>query len=202
MRRLRARLIRLRFDRRIAREVRPDRFGAYGSRSVVHPPLHVGDRRGVTIGSGSYVLAGSRIEFALPRGAARVAIGDRTYLGRDLTILCGAGVVIGNDVMGSDRLYIADLEHRPTGPGPVPGRTLGPARPVRIEDGVFLGTGAMILPGVTVGARSLVAAGAVVTRDVPANAVVAGNPARVVRRFDPQRGDWVPGDRDQGVGVA
>jgi tetrahydrodipicolinate N-succinyltransferase len=53
--------------------------------------------------------------------------------------------------------------------------------PVRIGDGTWLGARAMVLPGVTIGKRVLVAAGAVVTRDVPDDVLVAGNPARVVR---------------------
>ena len=57
------------------------------------------------------------------------------------------------------------------------------ARPVRIEDNVWIGGGAILLPGVTVGDNSVIGAGAVVTRDVPANTVVAGNPARVIREL-------------------
>ncbi|MDR1690845.1 MAG: sugar O-acetyltransferase [Candidatus Methanoplasma sp.] len=55
--------------------------------------------------------------------------------------------------------------------------------PVRIEEDVWIGAGAVILPGVTVGARSIVGAGSVVTKDVPPDTVVAGNPARVLRSF-------------------
>jgi maltose O-acetyltransferase len=58
-------------------------------------------------------------------------------------------------------------------------------RPVEIGDDVWVGTGALILKGVTVGPRSVVAARAVVTADVPADVVVAGNPARVVRHLKP-----------------
>jgi acetyltransferase-like isoleucine patch superfamily enzyme len=54
----------------------------------------------------------------------------------------------------------------------------------RVEEGASIGAGAVILPGVTIGARSLVGAGAVVTRDIPPNAVVAGNPARIVGQRD------------------
>lgn len=56
--------------------------------------------------------------------------------------------------------------------------------PVKIRDDVFIGVGAKILAGVTIGPRAIVGAGAVVTRDVPPNSVVAGNPARVIRSLD------------------
>lgn len=57
-------------------------------------------------------------------------------------------------------------------------------KPVRIEDGAWIGAGAIILPGVTIGIQSIVGAGSVVTRDVPDGCVVAGNPARVIKKFD------------------
>ena len=59
---------------------------------------------------------------------------------------------------------------------------------MHIGDNVWLGDHATVLKGVTIGANSVVAAQAVVTRDVPANVVVAGNPARVVKELDPERG--------------
>ena len=96
--------------------------------------------------------------------------------------------------MGSDRLLLADTAPAPTRAGvPVAAQDLAEPRPVRVEDGVFLGTGAMVLAGVTIGARSFVGAGAVVTQSVPANCVVAGNPARVIRHADPVTGAWVAG---------
>lgn len=179
-----------RFRRWIEREVRPARFGAFGAGTVIHPPMTVTDPGRVEVGERTYVLAGSSLVVGGTGAAARLRIGNGTYLGRDLTVVCAAEVSIGDDVMGSDRLYIADVEHTP---GPGGRRVVASPRPVRIEDGVFLGTGAMILPGVTVGARSLVAAGAVVTEDVPPGAVAAGNPARIVRHFDAATGAWLPG---------
>ena len=58
------------------------------------------------------------------------------------------------------------------------------AKEVVIEDGVFIGVHAIILPGVTIGEGAMVGAGAVVTKDVPPRTMVAGNPARVIRQLD------------------
>jgi len=58
------------------------------------------------------------------------------------------------------------------------------AKPIVIEDNVWLGGGAILLPGVRIGRNAVVGAGAVVTRSVPANTVVAGNPARVIREIE------------------
>ena len=64
------------------------------------------------------------------------------------------------------------------------GRSLDAVGPVRIGDDVFIGKNAIILPGVTIGSRVIVGAGAVVGKDVPDNSVVAGNPARIIRSLD------------------
>lgn len=58
------------------------------------------------------------------------------------------------------------------------------ARPVKIEDGVWIGRGAIILPEVTVGRNSVIGAGSVVTRSIPANHVAVGNPCRVIKHID------------------
>ena len=63
-------------------------------------------------------------------------------------------------------------------------------RAVVIGDGAFLGIGACVMAGVTIGERAFVGANAVVTRDVPPNGVVAGNPARLLRVYDRERGAW------------
>jgi maltose O-acetyltransferase len=84
-------------------------------------------------------------------------------------------VTIGNDVAIANEAYIMDTDSHG-----VEGRPVKNA-PVRIGDGSWIGARAIILPGVTIGKRCLVAAGAVVSRDVPDDTLVAGNPAQVVR---------------------
>ncbi len=111
-------------------------------------------------------------------------VGDRVFLGHQLTVSVAERVTIGSDVLVSDRVMIADNDGHPLDPvaraagEPV---TAADVRPIRIEDGAWVGTRAVILKGVTVGRGAVVAAGAVVTRDVPPYAVVAGSPARIVK---------------------
>lgn len=59
-----------------------------------------------------------------------------------------------------------------------------PAQPVTLEDGVWVGARVIILPGVTIGQGAIIGAGSVVTRDVPARTIAAGNPARIIRTLD------------------
>ncbi len=97
------------------------------------------------------------------------------------TISAMVSVVIGDRVLLGSGCLITDSDAHPVEPS-VRARGGAPiGRPVVIEDDVFIGARAIILKGVRIGRNSVVGAGAVVTKDVPANAVVAGNPARVVR---------------------
>jgi acetyltransferase-like isoleucine patch superfamily enzyme len=179
------------FRLRAAAAVRPRAFAAFGEGTLVHPPLSVTDRSRVEIGARTFLLGGAQLRVG-KRG--RVRIGSRVYLGRDLTILCEGLVEIGDDVMASDRVVLADTAPDPRDPSlPVGAQPPAPPRPVRIGDGVFLGMGAIVLPGVEVGPRALIGAGSVVAESVPGACMAAGNPARVVRHFDAARGAWREG---------
>ena len=108
-------------------------------------------------------------------GWGRMRIGDRVFINSGSMVFSVKEITIGNDVALSSEVYITDTNsHGVEGRDPV-------VAPVRIGDGSWIGTRAVILPGVTIGKRVLVAAGAVVNRDIPDDSLVAGNPARVVR---------------------
>jgi acetyltransferase-like isoleucine patch superfamily enzyme len=119
-------------------------------------------------------------------------IGDRSSIGRMCHIACVGEIVIGRDVLTAERVFIGDTYHDYTDPDtPVLHQPMAHPARVAIGDGSFLGIGSVILLGVTVGERAYVAAGAVVTSDVPAGVVVVGNPARAVRRWDSLAREWV-----------
>ncbi len=111
--------------------------------------------------------------------AERVSFGDHVFINTDFIVLGSGRVAIGNNVLigPGARLYTPnhsmDLELRRAG------WEIG--LPITIEDDVWLGGSVVICPGVTIGARSVVGAGSVVTKDVPPDVVVAGNPARIIR---------------------
>lgn len=107
-----------------------------------------------------------------------VSIGERSLLGDFVHVWGGGGVDIGDDVLVASHCVITSLTHDRDAAlfraSLVKGRIV-------IEDNVWIGAGAIILPGVTLGRGSIVGAGAIVTRDVAAGDVVVGVPAKVVR---------------------
>ena len=132
---------------------------------------------GVSVGPGAGVHMGCYLWFFGPGQLRRdgVRIGRGTRINRGCLLDARGPLVIGDDVSVSPEVAILTTQHDWTAPGfPLQ------SRPVRIEDNVWIGTRATVLPGVTIGRGAVVAAGAVVTRDVPELTVVAGVPARPV----------------------
>ena len=114
----------------------------------------------------------------------RVAIGAKSVMGQECTISAYQRVSIGRECVIADRVMLIDFDH-----GTVevdrPIRLQGIyKRDVRVGHNVWIGYGACILRGVTVGDNAIIGTNAVVTKDVPANAVVGGVPARVLRMRD------------------
>jgi len=92
-------------------------------------------------------------------------------------------ITIGDDVQMGPHVQLLTPTH-PVAAGPRRDKWEA-ALPITIGDNVWLGGGAVVLPGVTIGANSVVGAGAVVTKDVPPDVVVVGNPAQAVRAVEP-----------------
>ncbi len=136
-----------------------------GSPTVDASDLEVGDDFKVWSGHRQTLIS----------GWGRLRIGDRVFVNCGTVIISVKEIVIGDDVAFANEVYVVDSNSH----GLEGGEHV--EAPVRIGDGCWLGARAMVLPGVTIGKRVMVAAGAVVTRDVPDDVLVAGNPARVVR---------------------
>ncbi|MEW2074295.1 sugar O-acetyltransferase [Streptomyces sp. NPDC012403] len=117
-----------------------------------------------------------------------VHLGDDVYVNVGLTLVDDVEVFVGDRVMFAPHVTVSTTGH-PVHPEL---RRDGSqfSAPVRIEDDVWVGAGAVILPGVTVGRGSVVGAGSVVTADVPPMTVVAGTPARVLRPITDADREW------------
>lgn len=114
-------------------------------------------------------------------------------IGRGSSVVAHERVVIGDHVFTGPNVYVTDANHGYEDIDTPIGRQFAPSRPVSIGDGSWLGHGAVVLPGVTIGAHVVVGAGSVVTTDLPDRCVAVGNPARVIRRHVDGQG-WVDVD--------
>ena len=117
-------------------------------------------------------------------GQPTLDIGDGTYIGRFGQVNAWRSVTIGRNVLIADRVFISDADHC-YGDADTPIRLQGDAfvGPVNLLDGCWIGIGAVILPGVTIGRNAVVAANAVVAQDVPDRAVVGGIPAKIIKQL-------------------
>ncbi len=147
----------------------------------------------ISIGRRVLIRKGARLEAVGSDSGSgsgpKLIIGDGTAI--QFYFHCGAAqqVKIGRNVLMGGRVYITDHDHSYDEPE-MSARESPRLKvaPVEICDGAFLGEGCVILKGVRVGRRAVVAANAVVTRDVPDFAVVAGIPAKVVKHITPTEG--------------
>jgi acetyltransferase-like isoleucine patch superfamily enzyme len=111
-------------------------------------------------------------------GGDEIRIGRNVFINQNCTLYDLGGLDIADDVMIGPNVSIITASH-PLEPSKRRNVTIG--KPIVIEKNVWIATGAVIIGGVTLGENSVVAAGSVVTKNVPPNTLVGGNPARVIR---------------------
>jgi len=141
-------------DPAAARPILVDLLGSLGEGAEIRPPLFVDYGTYITVGAG-------------------------TFINYNLTALDVAPITIGRDCQIGPNVQLLTPTH-PIDPQPRRDK-LEAALPITLGDNVWLGGGVIVLPGVSIGENSVIGAGSVVTRDVPANVVAVGNPARVIR---------------------
>lgn len=141
-------------DEGAARPILADLIGMLGEDAFIKPPLFV-----------DY--------------GEHISVGARTFINYNLMALDVATITIGEDCMIGPNVQLLTPIH-PIEPQPRKDKWEA-ARPIVIGNNVWIGGGAIVCPGVTIGDNSVIGAGAVVTRDIPANVVAVGNPARVMR---------------------
>lgn len=157
---------------------RREDFRSLGADCVLETGVLVFHPENISLGRNVYVG-----HYAILKGyhQGEMRIGDETWIGQQCFLHAAGGLTIGARVGIGPAVKILTSQHREVGRAtPVLFSPLAMA-PVVVEDDADIGLGGILLPGVTVGRGAVVGAGAVVTRDVPAYAVVAGSPARILR---------------------
>ena len=122
------------------------------------------------------------------------ACGD-VILGKKVLIGCGSKITgpitFGNDILLGQNVVMSGLNHDYEDPSKPISEQGFNVKEIIVEDGVWMGAGVIVTPGVRIGRNAVLGAGSVVTRDIPAYSVVVGNPARVVKYFDFTTKKWI-----------
>jgi lipopolysaccharide O-acetyltransferase len=162
---------------------------------IIRRPAYIRGGANISFGKNFTSGVGIRLDAFCADGRKVITFGNDVQLNDYVHIGAIERVSIGDHVLVASRVFMSDHNHGVySGASPHSSPATRPANrpldscPVIIEDRVWIGES---LPGVTIGAGSVVAAGSVVTKNVPMNCIVAGNPARVIKRFDENSGLWM-----------
>ena len=161
------------------------RFRSWGYKSIIKKPDLLLNTNQIVIGNNVEIRKGSRLE---ARGEItknpKIEIGDNTSI--HFYFHCGAmeSIKIGKNVLIAGRVFITDHDHIFSDPKTPPLHSGWNISPVVIEDEVWIGEGAAIMKGVTIGKRSVIGANAVVTKNVLPYSVVGGVPAKLIKRIE------------------
>lgn len=118
-------------------------------------------------------------------------IGSNFHATRNLTIQCAGNIIIGDDVLAASDVFIINYNH---GMSPQTCSYLDnklEISEVIIDNGVWLGNNVIVLPGVHIGEKTIIGAGSVVTKDIPPYSIAVGNPAKVIKKYDFDKKEWV-----------
>jgi acetyltransferase-like isoleucine patch superfamily enzyme len=172
------------------------RLGALGGKSVLYKPMLLTAPGRIFIGAASHVRDFSRLE-VIHRPElgwdATLKIGSNVNIEQGVHIVCQCNVTIEDDVSITPFCAVVDTYH-PHDPPDV-GAKIGDRLPtvptfVHIGRGSFIGMKSVILPNVRIGEGCIIGAGSIVSSDIPDYCVAVGAPARVVKRFDPEKRTW------------
>jgi acetyltransferase-like isoleucine patch superfamily enzyme len=171
-------------------------FGSFGSGSVLYKPMMLSNPRFTHIGKNVVIRQGVRLDAIAsnPENPPELRIGDNVNIEQNVHIVCHSRVVIGDDVSITGNCAIVDVTHPfhdVHDPMKIGNRILAEQSFVEIGERSFLGFNAIVLPNVRIGRYCIVGAHSLVTKDVPDYSVVAGNPAKILRRYDAAKGEWI-----------
>lgn len=167
-------------------------FGSIGTNASIHKDRSICNPKYMHIGDNFYASYRFRIEaidnYGDQQFTPQIIIGNNVIFNTDIHIGCINRIEIGNNVLFASRIYITDHHHGDSSSIEMLAQ-IAVKRPliskgaVIIKDNVWIGEGVAILPNVTIGENSIIATNAVVTKDVPANCIAAGVPARIIKQF-------------------
>lgn len=165
---------------------------------VIHKSIELREEQFISIdspiflGSGCKLLCWSKYTSGGKNQELKpnLSIGKNFHATRNLVIQCAGDTYIGDNILVASDVFIIDFNH---GTNPKTDSYLDndlDVKHVTICDGVWIGNSVIVLPGVTIGEKAIIAAGAVVTHDIPPYCIAAGNPARPIKYYDTVNEKW------------
>lgn len=124
-------------------------------------------------------------------GNGQLTIGSGCYFVNYNSFLVGASITIGDNCLFASNILVSSENHEVNIESDRPYENLI-CSPVSIGNGCWIGEKVIILPGVTIGNKCVIGAGSVVTKNVPSYCIAVGNPAKVIKKYDLEKGIWVP----------
>lgn len=165
-----------------------------GARLIRHP-FYCRGKRSMKYGRG--LTTGRNCRFDMPGDRQTLSIGRNCNIGDNVHIVAYEKVVIGEGCLLASKIFISDTSHglydnsdAGSSPAMAPNKRKLFTKPVKIGENVWIGENVVVLPGVSVGSGSILGAGAVVTKDVPEMSIVVGNPAKVMKCWNPTINKW------------
>lgn len=162
---------------------------------LIRLPIAVRGKRNIRFGEG--FSCGYLVRLDAWADAGCITFGRNVQINDFVHIGARNRILIGDDVLIASRVFISDHDHGIysseqgcSSPDIPPSQRVEPTAPVKIGNRVWIGEGAAVLSGVSIGDGAVVGAGAVVTKDIPADCIAVGIPARVIRRFDRCSNTW------------
>lgn len=175
------------------------KFYHFGSGSVIKPFLNSANEKYISIGNNVNIGSFCRITVSTEFGGhkvksankIRIKIGDNVDIGNNSFLSANNQIEIGNHVIMSAYVFVTDHDHGFSDFSKnLHEQPLSEGGYVKIGDNVFLGTKCSVLKNVAIGEHSVVAANAVVVKDVPAYSIVAGNPGKIIKKYNFETKLW------------
>lgn len=167
----------------------------FPSARLIRKPIVVRGKKYIDFGKSLTTGRNCRIEVNGIHKEKKIIFGDNVNIGDNVSIRCANRIRIGNNVLMGSKVLIIDNSHgnyrgknqdSPTIP---PNKRQLFTSPIEIEDNVWIGEGAVIQQGVTVGAGSIICANSVITKNVPSNSIVGGVPAQILKKWNGR--EWI-----------
>lgn len=168
----------------------------YKNARLIRRPIYMRGKSSISYGEG--LTTGHACRFDLPgKNKKTLTIGKHCEMGDNVHIVAHEKVVIGDNCLMASKIFISDTNHgeyvgeNQSSPEIPPNDRKLITRPVTIGNNVWIGENVCILPGVKIGSGCIIGANSVVNNDIPDKCIVAGVPAKTVKKYDNEKGIWL-----------